>query len=137
MYFLQTFRWHRVAFLISLAPVSLALADQPVVSNCHPPCSFVMDTPVQGQIAVIDPETGDLVSNPEALFGKGEEELEAFNLEFQEQLRETLSVEGLEEQRLEGGAVAVDLGDRFKLPLVLHIDPDGRQHLSHGPIPIK
>jgi hypothetical protein len=89
-----------------------------------------------GQVAIIDPQTGSLMTGEAATLMRRQGELRPGGDEFERQLRTLLmqseDVSGLQEQQLEGGAVLLDLGGRFQIPLVARIGPDGNVVIKHA-----
>lgn len=123
-----------------LVPVS-ATADSPTSRTCDPgteDCTRALPALPGGQVAIIDPDTGQLIQAPDApsMSDDMRVELETFNQLLQETFEGQFSVEGLQEVRTESGAVGVDLGDRFLVPYVVHIDETGKQHFGHGSIAV-
>lgn len=98
-------------------------------------CAPVGQSP--GRIAFVDPDSGEVLTGEAAAAAALEEERSAFTEAMSAQVRESFSAEGLEEQRTETGAVAVDLQGRFQNPLVATIDPENGisiRHFSPGPV---
>jgi hypothetical protein len=89
-----------------------------------------------GRIALIDPQTGELMTG-EAPARLGEREdlqrmFEEFNARLEEVVTADQDVSGLEEERLATGGVKLDLQGRFRSPLVATVDPEGTVAMRHG-----
>lgn len=89
-----------------------------------------------GRIALIDPQTGELMTG-EAPARLGEREdlqqmFEEFDARLEEVVRAAQDVSGLEEERLASGAVKLDLEGRFRSPLVATVDHEGAVAMRHG-----
>jgi hypothetical protein len=88
-----------------------------------------------GRIAIIDPQTGRLISGDVATLVREREALRATLEDFEAQLRQTMTtnqdVSGLREERLATGAIKVDLQGRFQSALVARIGPDGAVVIRH------
>jgi hypothetical protein len=88
-----------------------------------------------GWIAIIDPQTGRLMSGDTATLIREREALRAPLEDFEAQLEERLAasqdVSGLTEERLATGAVKIDLQGRFRSPLVARTGADGAVVIRH------
>ncbi len=99
-----------------------------------PPQSLAPGT--SGRIAVVDPETGRLVTGEAAARVQERVGLRAVVEMFGANLRAMMAtagdVTGLQEQRLTTGAVKVDLKGRFRIPLTAIVTPDRTIAIGHG-----
>jgi hypothetical protein len=93
------------------------------------------------QIAIIDPQTGRLVSEEPATLMREREALRATLEGFEAQLREVQAASqdtsGLQEEQLATGAVKIDLMGKFQSPLVARIGQDGSVVVDHENPPAK
>ena len=92
--------------------------------------------PAGGQIAIIDPTTGNLMTGEAATLMRRQGAARAPDDEFERQLRAMMAaaedVSGLQERQLEGGTVLLDLGGRFQNPLVARVVPGGALIVEHA-----
>lgn len=121
--------------LVALMLSSFPLAG--LAQNASPACVTPDGTAAcasviaPGQIAVIDPATGQVLSGEAAekiLATPGEEE---FIRTLNDQIAAQFSGEGLVEERTSTGAVALSLNGRFQSPLVATVAPDGHVETWH------
>lgn len=90
----------------------------------------------RGRIAVVNPDTGQLVTGDAAARLRNRADLrmtvEMFDASLRVMMATAQDVSGFEEQRLETGAIKLDLQGRFRIPLTAIIGPDGGIALGHG-----
>ena len=101
-----------------------------------PPAANTPPAPPRGgRVAIIDPQTGQLLTAEAAALLRRLEPraapLQAFEVQLRERLGASQDVGGLEEQRLQAGAVKIDLEGRFRSPLVARIGPDSHVAVRH------
>lgn len=111
-----------VAILVIKEPGSQAcsIGDQ-MQGNCLSNASASQFT--AGQIVYLDPVSGEMLQGEAAATAMTEDARNSFALEMEDQMRRSVSVENLTEQRTPSGAIALDLQGRFQSPLVAIIDP--------------
>lgn len=99
-----------------------------------PPQSLAPGT--SGRIAVVDPETGQLVTGEAAARVRERVGLrvviETFDANLRAMMVTAQDVTGLQEQRLATGVIKVDLKGRFRIPLTTIVTPDGTIAIGHG-----
>lgn len=116
------------AALAAACPAVSATAQVAAELCEEAPCPFGA---APGQIAVLDPETGELLSGERAAEALRDADRSEFANEIQEQLRAAFDTSNLTEERTATGAVALDLQGRFQSPLVVQLLPGSAPVIAH------
>lgn len=129
-------RFFKKSFSI-LCPLCFILTLSVLDSMAEEKSTKEFGTPSEGgRIAIVDPQTNQLVSGEAAkrvmereAFRAG---VEDFAARFRAKMVADLNVSGLEEKQLATGAVKVDLKGHFRSPVLAIVEPDRTIAITHG-----